>query len=48
METDKDKPPRKPYSPPKLTRLGTVRELTLGGGASIPDAGSMLMMTPGR
>jgi hypothetical protein len=29
---------RRPYSPPVLRRLGSVQELTLGGGASpVPD-----------
>jgi hypothetical protein len=36
---------KKPYSTPKLKRLGSVRELTLNGGISAPEGG-MTMMTP--
>jgi hypothetical protein len=32
-----DETPRRPYLPPRLRHLGSVRELTLGSGASAPD-----------
>jgi hypothetical protein len=36
----KEKPPLKEYVPPKLTLLGTVREVTLGSPAgAFKDAG---------
>jgi len=30
-------PPRRPYKAPRLRRLGSVRELTLGGGSNLCD-----------
>lgn len=30
-------PAKKPYTAPKLRHLGSVRELTLGGGSQIGD-----------
>jgi hypothetical protein len=37
---------KKPYATPTLKRLGSVRELTLSGGATVPEGG-MHMMAPG-
>ncbi len=39
-EKNRGHQPKKPYSPPSLKRLGSVRELTLSGGATVPE-GSM-------
>jgi hypothetical protein len=37
---------KKPYATPILKRLGSVRELTLSGGATLPE-GNMHMKAPG-
>jgi len=30
--------PKKPYAPPRLTRLGSVRDLTFGPSGTVSDA----------
>ena len=35
-----------PYSRPKLTRLGTVRDLTLGSPTGVGDSGGALIEHP--
>lgn len=40
--------PRKPYRAPKLRRLGSVRELTLGSGTSGSDGGGTRTGNRGR
>jgi len=37
--------PRRPYSAPRLRRLGSVRELTLGTSMGITEGGGTLIMT---
>ena len=32
QERDEDRQDRKPYTPPKLARLGDMKNVTLGGG----------------
>ena len=40
LPPDKESPPKSPYSKPKLTEHGTLRELTHGGsGLDTEDAG---------
>lgn len=36
--------PLKPYSPPKLRRLGSVRDLTLGGSRPMAESVILNMM----
>ena len=38
---------RRPYSCPKLTAFGSVRQLTRGGGGSSCDANAMISMDQG-
>ena len=38
---------KKAYSSPKLTRLGSVRELTLNGRGTITDGNGFMMMGGG-
>lgn len=40
-DTSEQNTSQKPYEPPRLDVLGTVASLTLGGGGSYGDSGSL-------
>jgi len=46
VRDSRDRRPRRMYVRPRLTRLGSVRHLTLGGSPGVGDSGGALMEKP--
>lgn len=45
MKSRDEKPPKKPYHPPRLVLYGDLRALTQAVGATaMPDGGPMMLM----